>query len=79
MLATRLYPGPHDIFATALHAETRASIGTRADDLRAAHGHIVVRVEPGGEHFRVFVLDETADARPAPVIGVFGPYASVRP
>jgi beta-lactamase superfamily II metal-dependent hydrolase len=79
MLATRLYPGPHDIFATALHAETRASIGTRAGDLKAAHGHIVVRVEPGGEHFRVFVLDETADARPAPLIGVFGPYASVRP
>jgi hypothetical protein len=29
MVATRLYPGPHDIFATVLRAPAKASIRTR--------------------------------------------------
>ena len=74
MMATRLYPGPHDIFATLLRAPTRASIGARADQLKADHGHIVVRVAPDGASYRVFVLDEATDA--PTVRGVFGPYQS---
>ncbi|MBI3402286.1 MAG: hypothetical protein HY048_12770 [Acidobacteria bacterium] len=74
MLTTRLYPGPRDIFATTLHASTRASIGDRATQLKADHGHIVVRVAPGGDSYQVFVLGETTDART--VRGVFGPYTS---
>ena len=72
MMASRLYPGPRDIFATLLRASTRASIGTRADQLKADHGHIVVRVEPGGDSYRVYVLDDATEARA--VLGVFGPY-----
>ena len=63
MMAARLYPGPHDIFATLLRAPTRASIGARADQLKADHGHIVVRVAPGGDSYRVFVLDEASPVR----------------
>jgi hypothetical protein len=74
MMTARLYPGPHDIFATLLRAPTRASIGARADQLKADHGHIVVRVAPGGASYRVFVLDERTEART--VLGVFGPYVS---
>ena len=74
MMASRLYPGPHDIFATLIRPPTRASIGARADQLKADHGHIVVRVAPGGESYRVFVLDDTTEART--VLGVFGPYES---
>jgi beta-lactamase superfamily II metal-dependent hydrolase len=74
MLATRLYPGPRDIFATTFHASTKASIGDRATQLKSDHGHIVVRVAPGGDSYQVFVLDETSEARN--VRGVFGPYAS---
>jgi len=74
MLATRLYPGPRDIFATTLHASTKASIGDRAAQFKADHGHIVVRVAPGGNSYQVFVLDETTDARR--VLASFGPYAS---
>jgi beta-lactamase superfamily II metal-dependent hydrolase len=74
MMTARLYPGPHDIFATLLRASTRASIGARADQLKADHGHIVVRVAPGGASYRVFVLDDTSDAQT--VLGVFGPYRS---
>jgi beta-lactamase superfamily II metal-dependent hydrolase len=72
MMAPRLYPGPRDIFATLIRPPTRASIGARADQLKADHGHIVVRVAPGGESYRVFVLDDTTEART--VLGVFGPY-----
>ena len=74
MMTARLYPGPHDIFATWLRAPTRASIGARADQLKADHGHIVVRVAPGGSSYRVFVLDDRSEART--VLGVFGPYVS---
>ncbi len=74
MLATRLYPGPRDIFATTLRASAKASIGDRATQLKADHGHIVVRVAPGGNSYQVFVLDEVGEARK--VLGTFGPYAS---
>ena len=74
MMAARLYPGPHDIFATLLRPSARDSIGARADQLKADHGHIVVRVAPGGDSYRVFVLDDRSDARSA--LGVFGPYES---
>ena len=74
MMTARLYPGPHDIFATLLRASTRASIGARADQLKADHGHIVVRVAPGGASYRVFVLDDASEARR--VLAVFGPYRS---
>jgi beta-lactamase superfamily II metal-dependent hydrolase len=72
MMAVRLYPGPHDIFATLLRASAKASIGSRADQIKADHGHIVVRVAPGGDSYRVFVLDETTQM--PTVRAVFGPY-----
>jgi beta-lactamase superfamily II metal-dependent hydrolase len=74
MLAARLYPGRRDIFATLLHDATRASIGARAEQLTSAHGHVVVRVAPGGESYRVFVVDERSAG--GAVLGVFGPYES---
>jgi len=74
MMTARLYPGPHDIFAILLREPTKASIGPRAGQLKADHGHIVVRVAPGGETYQVFVLDETSeDYR---VLSVHGPYQS---
>ena len=48
MMAARLYGGPHDIFVTKFRAETKASIGARADQVKADHGHIVVRRRAGG-------------------------------
>ncbi|HEX3577757.1 MAG TPA: MBL fold metallo-hydrolase [Thermoanaerobaculia bacterium] len=74
MMATRLYPGPRDIFITTLREPTKASIGSRADQLKAQHGHIVVRVAPGGDEYRVFVLDDMTDT--GNVVAMFGPYAA---
>lgn len=74
MMTLRLYPGPHDIFVTTLREPTKASIGPRVSQLKATHGHIVVRVAPGGDQYSVFVLDDTTEEMN--VIGTFGPYAS---
>jgi len=74
MLTKRLYPGPHDVFVTTLREPAKASIGSRTDQLKAQHGHIVVRVEPGGDKYRVFVLDDTTSE--ATVVSVHGPYLS---
>ena len=57
-----------------LRPPTKASIGARADQVKADHGHIVVRVAPGGDSYQVFVLDDTTEAKH--VLGVFGPYVS---
>jgi beta-lactamase superfamily II metal-dependent hydrolase len=74
MMTSRLYPGPHDIFVTTLREPTKASIGPRVSQLKATHGHIVVRVAPGGDHYTVYVLDDTSEEMN--VIGTFGPYIS---
>ena len=74
MLTMRLYPGPHDVFAVTMREPAKASIGARVDQMKATHGHIVVRVDPGGEHYKVFVLDDTSES--APVVAVFGPYTA---
>lgn len=74
LLSRRLYPEPRDIFVTAFREETRAAIGARANQVASAHGHIVVRVEPGGERYWVLVLDDTAESYR--ITSVHGPYLS---
>jgi beta-lactamase superfamily II metal-dependent hydrolase len=74
MLTTRLYPGPHDVFVTTLREPTKASIGARVKELKADHGHIVVRVSSGGDRYQVFVLDDMSEN--PNVIAVYGPYES---
>jgi hypothetical protein len=74
MLTARLYPGPHDVFVTTLREPTKASIGSRVEQLKAQHGHIVVRVANGGDEYFVYVLDDLSED--ANVTAVFGPYAS---
>ena len=73
-LASRaLWPGERDAFATSLLDETRAAIGSEVDRVyRSRAGHVVVRVEPGGARYRVYVLDDAdPDLR---VKATFGPY-----
>lgn len=74
MLTMRLYPGPHDIFAVTMREPAKLSIGARVEQMKATHGHIVVRVSPGGEQYKVYVLDDTSET--ANVVAVFGPYES---
>lgn len=74
MLSPRLYPGPRDIFVTLFRESTKAAIGPRAFQVASAHGHIVVRVEPGGARYWVLVLDDTTESYR--ITSVHGPYAS---
>jgi beta-lactamase superfamily II metal-dependent hydrolase len=74
IMTQRLYPGPHDVFATLVRQPAKISIGSRASQLKADHGHIVIRVAPGGETYQVFVLDDATPERN--VLATHGPYVS---
>ena len=74
MLSTRVYPGPRDIFATNMMKANKIVIGSNLDRLKSDQGHIVVRVEPGGDSFKVIILDDSAETYK--VVAVHGPYAS---
>jgi len=76
MLSTRIYPDPRDVFVVQFREPTKATIGARANQVAGADGHIVIRVEPGGARYRVFVLDNTSTARL--VTSVHGPYDAVK-
>lgn len=74
MLATRLYPSPRDVFVTSLRPETKATIGPRAEQVASGDGHVVVRVEPGGKRYWVFVLDNSSESYRITLVR--GPYAA---
>ncbi len=69
--STRVYPGPRDIFATSMHEANRLVV-VGLDKLASDHGHIVIRVAPGGDTFQVIVLDDSAETYR--VKSVHGPY-----
>lgn len=74
MLSRRVYPEPRDIFVSLFRDATKAAIGARATQVTSDHGHIVIRVEPGGAKYWVFVLDDTTETYR--VRSVHGPYES---
>jgi Metallo-beta-lactamase superfamily len=74
LLSTRLYPGPRDIFATNIMDATKVVIGEQLEKLKSDQGHILVRVDPGGETYRVIVLDDSSESYV--VKSVHGPYES---
>jgi hypothetical protein len=69
--STRLYPGPREVFATDLHPAVRLVI-SGIEKLGGDRGHIVVRVSPGGDDFRVVIVDDSSESHK--VTKVFGPY-----
>lgn len=75
MASELIWPGPRDIFSTSMAQETKVAIGpwmTRA--YASFEGHIVIRVDAGGEQYRVFVLDDRSSGQL--VKSVHGPYRS---
>lgn len=71
--STDVYPGPREVFATDLHPTTRQTIAG-IDQLASDHGHIVLRVSPGGDEYRVVIVDDASDSHQ--VTKVFGPYSA---
>jgi hypothetical protein len=74
MYSTRLYPGPRDVFATNMAEANRVVIGGNIERFKSLQGHIVIRVAPGGESFRVIILDDSEENYR--VKAVHGPYSS---
>lgn len=68
-----VYPGNRDVFATLVKQENRIA-NKKTDDLKSRAGHIVVRVEPGGDNFAVHILSNTDES--GTVTASFGPYTS---
>lgn len=73
MLSTRLYPGPRDIFSTNLMEETKIFIGSGSDRINGP-GHIVIRVQPDGELYNVFLLEDADES--FTIKAVYGPFKS---
>jgi len=72
MLSQSIYPGVRDIFATNIREELRIVIGDNLKQLKSQQGHIVIRVNPGGDSFQVYILDDMAESYL--VKSVHGPY-----
>jgi hypothetical protein len=74
IMNSRYPPAQKLVFATDLRPSAKTVIGQRATQLAGPPGHIVVRVEPGGVRYSVYVLDNS-DARDV-IRTVSGPFAS---
>ena len=74
VMNSRLPPSPRYVFVTDLREAARIVIGQRANQLAGPAGHIVVRVDPDGAHYRVYVLDHRDESDR--VLAVKGPFAA---
>ena len=71
-----MLPAPRDIFATSMLEATRVVLEASLNAFKSLQGHVVVRVDPGGDTYRVFVLDD--DTESFNVKAAYGPYQSRR-
>jgi hypothetical protein len=71
LFSKAIYPRNRDVFATLVKQENRIA-NKKTDDLKSRAGHVVVRVEPGGETFMVHILSNTDESDT--VTASFGPY-----
>ncbi len=89
LLSQQIYRGPRDVFLTngmwqgrrpnmiALFGEEDSSwLVDRLAEAAGSQGHITVRVDPGGETYRVMVLDDRDERRN--VLSIHGPYSAGR-
>jgi beta-lactamase superfamily II metal-dependent hydrolase len=74
MLSTWTYPGPRDIFATNTMEETRVVSG-RMESLKSQQGHVVVRVNPGGGSYTIYILDDSDEN--FRIKAIHGPYEAL--
>jgi beta-lactamase superfamily II metal-dependent hydrolase len=70
MLSERLYPGRRDVYATNVMHSNFLANRRLMEKLRSVEGHVVVRVEAGGEAFRIIV---TGDGDERDIVVYAGP------
>ena len=73
LFSKAIYAGNRDVFATLVKQENRIA-NKKTEDLKSRAGHIVIRVEAGGETFSVHVLSNADESDT--VSASFGPYTS---
>jgi len=75
MLSREIYPDERDVFSTHLFDVNRAVLGDElVSQLKSTRGHIVIRVNHGGDSFKVYVLDDASED--FTIKAVYGPYTS---
>jgi LmbE family N-acetylglucosaminyl deacetylase len=74
LLSDRVAPGPRDLFTTTLLAAPQAIFSYLGQPFKSTEGHIVIRVAPGGDSYKVFILDDTNESHL--ITAIFGPYSS---
>lgn len=74
LYSTELYAAPRDVFSLSLHPAAALACDRFTDRLKSRQGHVVVRVEPGGDSYSVYVVDDSDES--GRVKAIFGPYAS---
>lgn len=74
VISKSVYDGPRDIFATNLIDTAKARLGKNAKEIIAQHGHIVVRVDPGGRTYTIYILDDSSEKQL--IKAKYGPYQS---
>lgn len=68
----RVYPGNRDVFATGMLQANKLVIGEMLDKLKSDEGHVVVRVEAGGNKFEIYILDDNDES--FRIKAIHGPY-----
>ena len=73
MTSQKIWQGERDLFATAMLEANRLVIGDLIEkSYRSLNGHILLRVEPGGKQYRVYILNSETESRH--VAAIHGPY-----
>jgi beta-lactamase superfamily II metal-dependent hydrolase len=72
MTSTDAWPGPRDIFMTNLLDPNRLFL--RLPEKLLGHRHVVIRVQPGGDQYSVFQIDDSNEK--GRILSTHGPYQS---
>lgn len=62
----------HDVFATSLLAANESANRRFTPLMKSHRGHVVVRVAPGGDSYKIYVLDSSVED--GNITAAFGPY-----
>ncbi|HVP00062.1 MAG TPA: MBL fold metallo-hydrolase [Bryobacteraceae bacterium] len=73
LVSPRVY-SPADLFTTTLLDAPRAVFSYLREPFKSSEGHIVVRVQPGGAAYRVFILDDHNAEHL--IRAIYGPYST---
>ena len=72
MSSTELYPEERHIFSTNIHEFAKNYLGKNIDKLSGYGGHVVIKVQPGGDEYEVYLLN--AEDESMTIKSVFGPF-----